>query len=632
MKICSKLNSRQYVVTTLSSSARKLCAVLLVGVIGFAGAPFLSYAAAVQSVQPVETVVVKLGSVSASTLAENPRILSMQKLFVDPQDSEFADIYEVSTTYTPGQIEEAYPVAYAQATAPVQESFTSVNNPGFSTDPTDPTHQWGLLKADFPDAWDIQKGSSSIKVAVIDTGIDGTHQSLDAGQVVAGYNFLTQTIIQPSVDSDDNGHGTLVAGVIGATPNNFRGITGADWYVSLMPLKALDSTGSGNSADVAAAIVYAADHGANVINMSFGGTGFANDTTLSSAISYAYSKNVVLVAAAGNDETGSGNDLDTSPEFPVCDNSGQGEIIGVAATDINDLKASFSDFGKTCVTVSAPGDHILSTISFDPNTHAPAPNSYVYAAGTSLAVPFVAAEAVLIEAQFPGISAAAVRDRIVRSAVSIDELNTTECNSGPCAGLLGSGEIDAFAALNPNLVPAIPDGTLVTTAGPGQTIYYVSGGTKEPVSSFVQGERFSGTAPTIVQQYQLDAIPTGSYAMPTDGTFVKTSDSNTVYEVDSGSKHPVTYQVFLERQVSAQQVNVVSDAEVSSWLTTTFFPPTEGTLVKTASNPTVYWVLSGLLHPVDYAFYVQRGLKVFPIMVMSSSDLKSFAQGNSYVE
>ena len=91
----------------------------------------------------------------------------------------------------------------------------------------------------------------------------------------------------------------------------------------------------------------------NVINMSFGGTGFANDTTLGSAITYAYSKNVVMVAAAGNDTGGQGNDLDTSPQFPVCDNAGTGEIIGVAATDINDQKASFSDFGKTCVDVSA---------------------------------------------------------------------------------------------------------------------------------------------------------------------------------------------------------------------------------------------------------------------------------------
>lgn len=622
--------------TTAGNAVRKFCAVVAVAALASVGAaPFAVAQAAAAAQQAVpyraETVVVKLGAASASALQADPRILSMQKLFVDPQDSSFSDIYKISTTYSPLQIEAAYPVAYAQASQPVAESFTSVNNPGFSTNPNDPTHQWGLLKADFPDAWDIQKGSLSIKVAVIDTGIDGTHQSLDAGQVAGGYNFLTQTIIQPSSDSDDNGHGTLVAGVIGATPNNFRGITGADWSVTLVPLKALNSTGSGNSADVASAIVYATDHGANVINMSFGGIGFANDTTLSAAIAYAYSKNVVLVAAAGNDETGQGNDLDTSPEFPVCDNSGQGQIIGVAATDINNLKASFSDFGKACVTVSAPGDHILSTISFDPNTHAAAPNSYAYAAGTSLAVPFVTAEAVLIEAQYPGISAAEVRDRIVRSAVSVDALNTTQCNGGSCAGLLGSGEIDAFAALSPNLVPPIADGTLVTTAGAGQTIYYISGGTKEPVSGFVQNERFSGMTPTVVQGYQLAAIPTGAYAMPTDGTFVKTSSSNTVYEVDSGSLHPVTYQVFLERNISPSKVNTISAAEVASWLTTTFYPPAEGTLVKSATNPTVYWVVSGLLHPISYGFYTQRGLKVFPIMVVPAGDIPSFAQGNSFV-
>ena len=617
--------------TTVSNIAKKTCAAALTAVFAVVFAfPVLPAHAAVTLSSSPSTVVVKLGTVSEAALAGDRNILSIKKVFVGAASPVFSDVYELSTLYTPAELSSLYHVDYAQATQAVQESFTTANNPGFTSNSTDPTHQWGLVKAHFPDAWDIQKGSASVKVAIIDTGIDGTHQSLNAGQVASGYNFLTQTLIQASTDSDDNGHGTLVSGIIGATPNNFRGIAGADWNVTLIPLKALDSSGSGNSADVASAIVYAADHGANVINMSFGGIGFANDTTLSSAIAYAYSKNVVMVAAAGNDTKGSGKNLDISPEFPVCDNNGQGQIIGVAATDINDQKASFSDYGKTCVDVSAPGDHILSTISFDPSTGAPDPNAYAYAGGTSMSVPFVSAEAVLIKSQFPNATNAEIRDRIVKSADSIDVLNPTQCGGKSCAGLLGSGRINAYAALNPTLVPTIADGSLVST-GSGSQLYFVSAGVKEPVSNFVLQQRFSATPQVTVPTYELSMIQTGPYAMPTDGTFVKSESSPTVYQIAKGSKHPVTYQVFVERNVQPSQVNVATDAEVSSWITTTFLAPPEGTLVKTASNPTVYWVVDGLLHPINWNFYVQRGLQIFPIATVSSGDLSSFAQGNSYV-
>ena len=269
-------------------------------------------------------------------------------------------------------------------------------------------------------------------------------------------------------------------------------------------------------------------------------------------------------------------------------------------------------------------------MNFNPNTHAAAPNSYAFAGGTSLAVPFVSAEAVLIEAQFPGISNAAVRDRIVRSADSIDALNPTQCNGSSCAGLLGSGRINAFAALSPSLVPTIPDGSLVDS-GTSTPVYLVTGGMKELVSSFVLGQRFFGQTPLVVPAFELSEIPAGTYAMPKDGTFVKSADSSIVYETGSGSKHPVTYQVFVQRAVAENQVSVVGDTELASWITTTFFPPTDGTLVRGAVSPTVYWVVNGLLHPVNAAFYAQRGLQIFPLMVVPDADVPSFAQGNSYV-
>jgi hypothetical protein len=162
-------------------------------------------------------------------------------------------------------------------------------------------------------------------------------------------------------------------------------------------------------------------------------------------------------------------------------------------------------------------------------------------------------------------------------------------------------------------------------------VYFVSGGVKEPVSSFVLGQRFAGTLQITVPAYTLDEIPTGAYAMPNSGTFVKSGGSSTVYETDSGSKHPVTYQIFLQRNIQPSHVNTVTDVELASWITTTFLPPVEGTLVRGASNPTVYWVVNGLLHPVSAGFYAQRGLQIFPIMVMPDADVHSFAQGNSFV-
>lgn len=579
------------------------------------------------------TLDVKLKNSQPGIFDGDKNIISVQNIFEGSTDSEFADIYRVKTSTSLDTFERRYGpyVVYAQPEQKVKSGFVSVNDPGFSTDPTNADRQWGLLKADFPDAWDKTKGNSSVVVAIIDTGIDGTHEDLSAGQVGPGFNFINHTFIPLDSNSDDDGHGTLVAGVIAATANNFRGIVGTNWNVTLMPLKALDSSGSGNSADIAAAIVWAADHGANIINMSLGGVGFGNDTTLSNAITYAYGKNVVLVAAAGNDVAVTGGNLDNNPVFPVCDDNGSNMIIGVAATDINDHKSTFSNFGRACVDVSAPGQRILSTINFDPLTHASDPNAYAYASGTSLAAPFVSGEAALIKAYYPAETNRQIEDRIIKSADSIDSLNPSQCDGSSCAGLIGSGRINAFKALDPNLFPNnLKEGELVQPDN-SSVIYLISGGQKLPVSQFVLHERFPAVTPIIVPAYTLDAYPVGPYAFPTDGTFVKSSDNNTVYETLGGFKRPITFQIFLQRNITAAEINVISDAELDSWVTGTFLPPIEGTLVKTSSNPTVYWAVDGLLHPINYGFYTQRGLNIFPIMVVSDADLSGYAQGNAFI-
>jgi hypothetical protein len=505
-----------------------------------------------------------------------------------------------------------------------------VNDPGFTADYQNIDKEWGLVKAGFTQAWMETTGSSSVTVAIIDTGIDATHQDLQAINLVPGYNFITNAPIVGRVNSDDNGHGTLVAGVLAATANNGIGIAGTNWQVSVMPLKALDNSGKGDSAVVSQSIIWAADHGAKIINLSLGGVGFDHDTTLANAISYAFNKNIVIVSAAGNDVAKTGGNLDLNPVFPICDDNGVNMIIGVAATDQNDLKADFSNYGKNCIDVSAPGKRILSTINYDPVTQQPSPNSYAFGSGTSLAVPFVSGEAALIWALHPELTNTQVRDRIIRTADPIDMLNISQCNGASCSGMLGTGRINVKNALDfKNDAPSIQEGDIVQSAG-NSVVYQIVGGQKRPVSSFVQNQRFSGGTVKIVPQIQLSAYPEGPYATPSEGTLVKGIQDDTIYIISQGIKLPITYQVFLQRKLSFSNVNTVSFPEMNSWVTGNFLPPQEGTLIKTRNNKTIYWTVGGSLHPVSLNFYTRQGLKIFPIMTVSDQEIKNYPKGESY--
>ncbi|GAC1414356.1 MAG: hypothetical protein NVSMB66_7460 [Candidatus Doudnabacteria bacterium] len=567
------------------------------------------------------------------------QISNFRPVFVHNSTPGLKNIYRFETIYSKEQIVSKYAdkIVYIEAEHIVKIGATNfgqppaVNDPGFSSDPSNVDRQWALYKAHFVEAWPKISSNNNVVIAEIDTGIDATHEDLSSGQIVPGYNFLSSTIISSTDNSDDNGHGTLIAGVMSATQNNFRGIAGAAPNSLVMPLKALDSRGSGNSADVAAAIVYAADHAANVINMSLGGIGFSNDTTLSNAIKYAFRKNTVLVAAAGNDVATTGGNLDLDPVFPICNDNGENMIIGVSATDINDQKASFSNYGKACVDVSAPGKRILSTINFDPVSHTPSPNTYAYASGTSLATPFVSAQAAIIKAAFPNLTSAQIRDRIIKSTDSIDGLNLNTCNSQSCAGLIGSGRINVLKSLDPALITQtiINEGDLVQDSSNG-VIYYIAGGNKNLVSSFVMAQRFGYQQPKSVDSASLQNFPLGAYALPNQNTVFKSANSPVVYVMIDGIKRPLTFQIYLQRNIS--QVAVLTDAELSSWITGQFMPPLDGTIVRTKSGKTLYWTIDGLLHPINYKFWVDKGLKGRAIMVISNNDLRSYPSGGAFIK
>src|ERR687895_309803 len=193
----------------------------------------------------------------------------------------------------PGQTDEAMESLRSEPSVDSVEQDVFVQ--GLETVPNDPLWplQWGLRLVGAPRAWDATRGSSAIVIAVLDTGIDRTHPDL-SGATVPGRDILDDD----SDPADDEGHGTAAAGVIAARTDNGEGHAGMCWVCSLMPVKGLDATGSGSSSTVAAGIVWAVDHGARVINMSLGGPG--NTSALANAVAYAASRDVVLVAAAGN--------------------------------------------------------------------------------------------------------------------------------------------------------------------------------------------------------------------------------------------------------------------------------------------------------------------------------------------
>ncbi|MDR5693730.1 MAG: S8 family peptidase [Armatimonadota bacterium] len=259
--------------------------------------------------------------------------------------------------------------------------------------------QWAWGKIQAYDAWGITTGSAEVKIAVIDTGIDSAHPDLPL--LAPGANFVTKG----APPEDDNGHGTHVAGTIGALTNNATGVAGLNWSISLVPVKVLDASGSGTYSAVANGITWSADNGAKVINLSLGGS--VPSKTLEAAVKYAWNKGAVLACAAGNSGT-------TQKLYPAAYTN----CIAVAATDENDQKASFSNYGKW-VDVAAPGVHILSTM---PNSPVYLTTQYGYLqdydslSGTSMATPHVAGLAGLVWARGVCSTNTCVRSRIETTA------------------------------------------------------------------------------------------------------------------------------------------------------------------------------------------------------------------------
>ncbi len=612
-------------------SRHKYQALLSIVSIGFFVLSVFPLAASASSPSPKDYII-KLSSNA------NPKVLDYvadktQRLFEFSYDDNFKNIYALKSPFAKSEIEKELngQFEYLEEEKPLNVADVYVNDPGFTSRAEDTDKQWGLAKTGFNQVWEKTTGSYNNIVAVIDTGIDETHEDLQAINFVEGFDFVSRQKITGRVNSDNNGHGTLVAGVLGATANNGLGITGTNWMTSLMPLKALDDRGKGESALISEAIVWAVDNGAKFINLSVGGVGFGHDTTLANAISYAFEKGAVIVSAAGNDTSSQGISLDDEPVYPICDDNNQNMVIGVTATDSNDLKPEFANYGKNCIDVAAPGKRILSTINYDPLTKKPAPNSYAYASGTSLAVPFVVGQAALIKSLHPEFTNVQIRDKILSTADPIDNLNISQCKGVSCKGMLGAGRINVKKSLESQTVAiALNEGDLVKMDS-NNAVYQISGGQKRLVSTFVLNQQFSNAYIKPVTPDALANMPDGPYVTPKDGTLVKIENNPTVFYMSKGQKLPITYNVFKQRQLSFSNINTVSFSELNSWVTGSFLPPSEGTLVKTARNKTVYWVVGDALHAINYAFYVQKGLNIFPVLVLPDKDIAGFPKGETYL-
>lgn len=380
-------------------------------VIKFASAePAEMSVAAFEASQAVEALQV-LGGSRLRTIKEDPRL----QLWSVPQGKEL-ELASAMSAHAG--------VVYAEPNS-VYRADVVPNDPGYP-------NQWAHPKINSPAAWDVTTGSNTIVIAVIDTGIDLTHPEF-SGKLVTGYDFYWYD----TTPDDENGHGTHVAGIAAASTNNSTGVAGMSWGAKIMPIKALGADGSGYNFDITSGILYAKNNGADIINLSLGGS--TNDGAMQDAVNQAHAAGALVVAAMGNANT-------SSPAYPAAFNN----VMAVSATAPDDSRASYSNYGPH-VDIAAPGgqmgylhdpDGIYSTM--------PTYNAYLYTQygysknydylqGTSQATPYVAGLAALIWSASPGLSNDQVQSVIQNTAVDL--------GAAGWDNIFGWGRINAGAAL-----------------------------------------------------------------------------------------------------------------------------------------------------------------------------------------
>ena len=340
-----------------------------------------------------------------SSLNRNPDVAvarpdPITRIAVRPNDKYFGDQYALSNS---GQVLDDLPES------PQGKAGADINATG---------------------GWDQTKGDSGVIIAVLDTGVELTHPDIKNKIVSPGKDFVNGD----NDASDDHWHGTHVAGIAAAETNNELGIAGVAWDCAVLPGKIIDASGEGDYGALILAIYWAVDQGAKVINLSLGGE--ERDDDLLAALKDAYERNVVIVAAAGNE---GGPVLYPAAYDRYC--------LAVAATDYNDNRADFSNMGPE-IDVAAPGIDVLSLY---PTWDTPAGFApYAYANGTSMATPHVAGLAALLKSLKPWLTAGEVMNIIRYSA---DDVNADGFPGRD--DQIGFGRINAERALAPSALKPV---------------------------------------------------------------------------------------------------------------------------------------------------------------------------------
>ncbi len=415
---------------------------------------------------------------------------------------------------------------------------------------------------DAPEAWDTTTGGSGIVIAVTDTGVDYNHPDLhgniwhNSGETdcedgidndlngyiddCTGWDFTTceyfkedgtceTTKSEDNDPMDENGHGTHVAGIIGAVGNNGEGISGVMWNVKLMALRFLNAEGGGTISDAINAIEYAVANGARIINASWGGYGYS--LSLYDAIDSANSEGVLFISAAGNERN---NNDGQTPLYPA--SYDLPNIISVAATDQNDQRAHFSNFGLNSVDVAAPGVYVFSTVPTWWSQY-PGYGEVERFSGTSMATPHVAGLAGLLYSYYNGIqntefNYTQVRDTILRY---VDVLPSLQ------GWIKTGGRINAHRAVSSLLIPT---GITVTAQSPTEVLLtwtdHATGEDRYVIERKREGGNFSEIAnllpnTTTYIDTGLDPLTTYTYRIK-----VYNNIAESFYSIEASATTPAT--------------------------------------------------------------------------------------------
>jgi len=464
-----------------TAPSRWLLALALSFGIFCAGFPVAStvHAAVESNARPSELVVLPRSTAQAASVAQE---LSVRH-GGDVQTQEIGLSGRVLLVQVPVGREDEYKAKLAAdpAIAAVARNYEvradadplTPNDPGF-------TQQWGLTAIRAPEAWGDGARATGVTVAVIDSGADYGHPDL-AGSLLAGCSFVvTPMVCGPTAATDDNGHGTHVAGTIAALTNNGVGVSGLAWGASILPLKALNSGGTGSWFSIADAIGYATNQpGVRVINMSLGSDpNFPPDSSdralLQTMVDRARAKGIIVVVASGN----SGANLDVTPVYPASLSG----VVAVTAVAQDGSKPSWANYGSA-VAVAAPGVGIYSTLcSYNAMTQS-CNHTYGMKSGTSMASPHVAALAALLIARTPTLTPDSITATMRATA---DDLGTP----GPDS-TFGAGRIDVASAL-------VGRSLILSSSGPGSA-------QSNPATSAVE----PGSTVTLTATANTNAIFTG---------------------------------------------------------------------------------------------------------------------------